>query len=406
MSCLSCLFLCLCVQFDIDVYGASSEFLESSISKPLLIGVHRCSSLWDEYAGLHIRSGDKYLNNVPVGSGAQHVVCFIQYLLNEHKMTVAAVRHNLTCLHTVFIVNFGNVAIFESSILTTARRALQLKNFSPDIMALEPTSPTVIASDRKLEQLPFTVDMLAAMRESYWVPGNITRRMVYIASATALYRGMRVSQVASTGKANYERGVIDHRYRIKDLVLHTANDVAMNVSTWLDAGRPSVDVLVLSCRSSKTHGPNHKTRKTMPPIVLYNSIGSFTEQQFFSDLLEWLPLSGSRLSEDLLFCRPQLKSPLETKMLMYNEVTKAIKDVADTFGFNVKQFNTRGFRIGANNELAAQKASDGERCANLGHASLKNNLIYFRASLQSDISTFAQDGALTAAKVYKMAKYN
>jgi len=273
-------------------------------------------------------------------------------------------------------------------------------------MALEPTSPTVIISDRKLEQLPFTVDMLASMRESYWVPGDITRRMVYIASATALYRGMRVSQVASTGKANYERGAIDHRYRIKDLVLHTANDVAMNVSTWLDAGRPSVDVLVLSCRSSKTHGPNHKTRKTIPPIVLYNSLGSATERRFFSDLLEWLPLSGSRLPEDLLFCRPQLKNPLETKMLMYKEVTTAIKDVADTFGFNVKQFNTRGFRIGANNELAAQKAPDGVRCATLNHASLSSNILYLRPRLQNSNSTFAQDGALTAAEVLEMAKYN
>ena len=84
--------------------------------------------------GLHSRSGDKYLNNVSLGPGAQHVVGITQYLLNEHNMTAAVVRHNLTCLRSLFIFNFGNVAMFDISILTTARKDLQRQNTSTDMM--------------------------------------------------------------------------------------------------------------------------------------------------------------------------------------------------------------------------------------------------------------------------------
>ena len=376
--------------------GEALEFLSNSYSQLALVGVRACSCYWDEFASEYI-AGHKYLNDVPSGDGAGAVVDFVLYMLNDLLLTYAAVRHHLTNLRAVFVINQGHGAIFDNGILTAARRVLNQGPSIPDMVVME---PQVLGPS----QLPFTVDMLALMRDLYWVPGDITKRMIYIAVATMLFRGMRVSQVANTGTKRMTQGGLDHRYRVLDLTLEVTG-AFVSVGEWVSALHPTVDVIKLVCRSSKTHGPK-KTKKTIPPIVLFRDVGSVTEQQFFYDLLAWIPLSGRTLPGELLFSRTSFKSPTETKMLMSSDVAGAVKDIAIQFGFDGKQHSTRSVRIGANMEHDVQGATDGERMAVLDHTTLTSNLKYLRPNVSRTRSTFSQDGALAAATVLKMAKYN
>ena len=372
-------------------------FLSNAYSPLTLIGVRVCSTHWDAFATEYI-AGHKYLNDVSPGDGAGAVVDFVLYLLEEEQLTYAAVRHHLTNLRAVFVINRGQGAIFDSAILQAARKSLNQGPSSPDMVEVEPQT-------LKPQQLPFTVDMLALMRVLYWVPGDLQRRMVYIAVTTMLFRGMRVSQVANTGSKRMADGGPDHRYRIKDLTLELADSSFVTVGDWVDAGSPPVHVIKLSCRSSKTHGPK-KAKRTIPPIVLFSGLGSLTEQQFFTDLLAWITLSGRTLPEELLFCRTSLKSPLETANLRSSDVTLAVKDIADRCGFDGKQHNTRSVRIGANLEHDVQGATDGQRCSALDHATLTSNLRYLRPNVTRTRTTFSQDGALAAASVLQSSKYN
>ena len=381
----------------VEVRSGASEFLSNSFSKLSLVGVRVCSSLWDDFAADYI-AGHKYLNDVPVGEGAGAVVDFILFMMDDLQLTYAAVRHHLTNLRSVFIIHQGHGAIFDCEILTAARRVLKQGPPAPNMVVIE---PQVL----KPQQLPFTVDMLALMRDLYWVPGDIHRRMIYIAVTTMLFRGMRVSQVANTGTKRISQGGSDHRYRIMDVTLELADTTFVTVGTWVSAGCPTVHVLELSCRSSKTHGPK-KAKKTIPPIVLFRDVGSITEQHFFHDLLAWIPLSGRILPDELLFCRTSFKSTLETTKLRASDVTDAVKDIAQRFGFTGAQHNTRSVRIGANLEHDVQGATDGERMSALDHVTLSSNLRYLRPNVTRMRSTFSQDGALAAATVLQASKYN
>lgn len=388
--CLVCLFV-----LRVEMRGEAAEFLSNSYSPLALVGVRVCSQYWDDFASEYI-AGDKYLNDVSPGDGAGAVVDFVLFLLNDLLLTNAAVRHHLTNLRAVFVIGRGQGDIFDSGTLTATRRVLNQGSESPDMVVME---PQVLGAT----QLPFTVDMLARMRDLYWEPGDINRRMIYVAVATMLFRGMRVSQVANTGSSRMAQGGSDHRYRVMDITLETA-ETFVSVEEWVAASYPTVNVIKLCCRSSKTHGKK-KAKKTIPPIVLFRDVGSTTEQQFFYDLLAWIPLSGRTLPGDLLFSRTSFTSSAETKMLMSCEVAAAVKDIAVQFGFTGKQHSTRSVRIGANMEHDAQGATDGERMAVLDHTSLSSNLKYLRPHVTGTRSTFSQDGALAAATVLKKAKY-
>ena len=67
-----------------------------------------------------------FLNDVLLGLGAEAVVHVIQFLLSEREMTNAAGCHRLTNLRSMFVLRCGHVAIFDSSILTEARKSLNL----------------------------------------------------------------------------------------------------------------------------------------------------------------------------------------------------------------------------------------------------------------------------------------
>jgi hypothetical protein len=89
------------------------------------------------------------------------VVAFVDSLLADQGLTPAAARHHLRNLRTVFVTNCGHTKIFNSDILTAARRSLSLQTLTPDFASTAP-------APNGGEQLPFTVDMLAAMREEFW----------------------------------------------------------------------------------------------------------------------------------------------------------------------------------------------------------------------------------------------
>lgn len=115
-----------------------------------------------------------------LGDAAELVVLFVHYLSNDLLFTPGAVRFHLTNLRTVFILPCGHVALSDSSIMTMARRSLLSQSSLPDLVQITPP-------ERRPEQLPFTIDMLDRLRERYWTPGNLTRKMLCIACITAYY---------------------------------------------------------------------------------------------------------------------------------------------------------------------------------------------------------------------------
>ena len=369
----------------------ATALLQTSVTEQRLVGLGYTLQLWSEFRRTSELWPNLFLNTVAVGPGAQCVAEVIQSLLDDLLVTTAAARHHLMNLRAVFNHHFGNTLIFDSDSIKVLRRALALRAIHPDFHV---TAPSPAGG----EQLPFTVDMLAAMREAYWVDMHIDSKMIYIACVNALFRGLRVGQVADTGKNK-----ADHRYRIRDLSFELADASFATVLEWRTMGCPPIDTVILHCISSKTHGPLHRTKKTVPPIVLFRGEGSATEQRFFLDLIEWVTISGMSLPDDLLYAR----AVPHYKKLVAKDVTSAIKDIAARFGFDNTQFASRSLRLGANNEIAAQGGSDGARMAVLDHAPLGGNLLYLRFHLATPaVTTFSYDGALAASTVLQMSRYS
>ena len=405
--CMSFMFLPPCVSSCpcfLRKLGISHDFLEQSLSVSTRAGVGYTSSLWDDFASIHVR-GHKYLNDVVPGDAANAVVRFVHHMLTELSFTSGAARFHLINLRTVFILHCGHVDLFDSSILTATRRTINSSGQLADHLLVTP-------HERRPEQLPFTVDMLDRMRDRYWVTGTLTQKMIYIASTTAYYRGMRISNVANTSSRKIADSGIDHRYRISDVKMELSDTSFVTVEQWLafrSCHNLQVDTIILTCRSSKAHGENKK-KKTIPPIVLIRGEGSATEKRFFSDLLEWITISGMKQPSDLLFARLEIRSNRKApvyKMLMASDVNTAIKAIASEYGLNPAQYASRCLRIGPNNEVAAMGGSDGDRMSLLDHASLPSNVMYLRSTIsRRSLSVFAQDGVLSAADVVKYARHH
>ena len=111
-----------------------------------------------------------------------------------------------------------------------------------------------------------------------------------------------------------------------------------------------------------------------------------------SDLVTWISISGMMEPTDLLFACLSPQNPKPYKMLMSKDVCLLVKSIARSFGFNPDLFSSRSVRIGANMELAAQGATDGERMSVLDHATLSVNSGYSRGLQERN--PFSSDGAL------------
>ena len=371
---------------------ASSElvsWMSGAYSAVCQTGMGIAEHLWSQFA---LDSGF-HLNTTPVG--AHEVVRYIQSLADGHSMLDGAISKILTSLRGVFVRNFGNEDIFDTSILTVARKVIKGRRS----LLGEGLVPHVTTSR---EQLPLSLDMLLSARGSYWVNGDLKKRMLYIAMCVMMMRGLRVSHVANTGSVRYAEGGRDHRFRLRDVSIDTSSHGLLSPGIWKSLGCPGVQALILRVPSSKTHGPE-LSKKVVPPMVLVSGLGSESEQQLMCDLVTWMSMSGMTDPSDLLFAclSPQNTKPY--KMLMSQEVCQLVKSIALSFGFNPDHFSSRSIRIGANTELAAQGATDGERMSVLDHATLSVNSGYLRG-LQVR-NPFSSDGSLRATDVVRMARY-
>jgi hypothetical protein len=158
--------------------------------------------------------------------------------------------------------------------------------------------------------------------------------------------------------------------------------------------------------SSKTHGPK-KTKKRVAPIVLMAEVGSFHEQQLFSDLLQWIKESGMRHPDDLLFARLERVGHRKVptyKMLQSSDIAAAVKRVVAELGLDPSRFSTRSLRIGANVEAGAQGANGGQRMAILDHADENTNEMYLRAMHSRDPNPLRAGGSVTVDDIVSMAR--
>ena len=353
--------------------------------------------IWLEYARSQCLP-DPYLTDCSDLQAVRLVIGFIVYLEDHMHFTGPQISKSLTNLRGIIIIYGGCVSVFSSESLKVARRSVRNIHsslFAPSISIEELKKPIV--------QLPICVEFMDRFREWYWNVGStVTEKMVYIASSVAFLRGLRISNVAFTGPKSK-----DHRYYLRSVELEIDRGI-VSVLVWKGLGSPPVLAVKLTCVSSKTHGPSHPTKKTVPPIVVIADVGSRHEQLLMSDFVTWLNISGMQESNDLLFARwdrvHNLKNPTYRK-LVSKDVSSALKRVADSFGLNPQQFSTRSIRIGANVELSVQGASDGQRMNCLDHVTLTSNVKYMRSLLTNDPTPLSAEGQLSMEGVKKMARY-
>ena len=358
-------------------------------------GMGIAEHLWSKYASDRGFQSNMYLVGVVKSIGAYEVVLFVQSLIDDHVMLDGAISRILTSLRAVFVRNFGNEDVFDTAVLTTARRVLKgQRNLLAEGLSAD------VGGTR--EQLPLTLDMILSVRGSYWVQGTLKQRMLYVAMGVMMMRGLRVSHVANTGSSRYTEGGRDHRFRLRDLSLNSSAHGLLSPGRWKSVGCPELQALILRVPSSKTYGPE-LSKKCVPPIVMVAGLGSDTERQLMSDLITWVSISGLCEPEDLLFACLSPQNTRPYKMLMSKEVCQLVKSIARSFGFDPAHFSSRSIRIGANTELAAQGATDGERMSVLDHATLSVNSGYLRG-LQAR-NPFSSDGNLRATDVVRMARY-
>ena len=370
-------------------------WISNAYSAVTRTGMGIAEHLWSNFAldsGFHL---NVYLVGVVKSQGAYEVVRFIQSLTEDHCMLDGAVSRILTSLRAVFVRNFGNDEIFDTAILTAARKAVKGHRtlLSDGLLADSPVSRC---------QLPLSLDMLLSVRGTCWVAGDMKDKMLYMAMGVMMMRGLRVSHVANTGSRTYANGGRDHRFRLSDLSLDVTAHGLVTPKSWKSVGCPGVQALILRIPSSKTHGPE-LSKRCVPPMVLVSGVGSESEQQLMSDLVTWISISGMTEPTDLLFACLSPQNPKPYKMLMSKDVCLLVKSIARSFGFNPDLFSSRSVRIGANTELAAQGATDGERMSVLDHATLSVNSGYLRGLQERN--PFSSDGALRAADVVRMARY-
>ena len=389
---LSCILPCCGLSGDRVV-----ALLEKAWDVKTLVGFRWTDVIWLEYARLH-NLFDPYLSDCSVSCGTRWVMGFIVYLEDVMNFTGPQIVKSLTNLRGLVIIYGGNEVIFSSEAMKVARRSIRNNHsslFAPSILLEE--------SKKSVVQLPICVEFMDRFREWYWHDGStVTEKMIYIASMVAFLRGLRISNVASTGPKS-----TDHRYYLRSVDIEIERGI-VTVRTWKDLGSPPVLAVKLTCVSSKTHGPSHPSKKTVPPIVMIANVGSRHEQLLMSDLVTWLNISGMQESNDLLFARwdrvHTQRSP-SYKQLQSKDVSTALKRIAVSFDLDPRQFSTRSIRIGSNVELSVQGVTDGQRMGCLGHVTLSSNVRYMRSLMTDDPNPLSEEGQLSMEGVKKMAKY-
>ena len=372
-------------------------FMEKAWDPKVLAGFRWTEAIWLGYATIQGLT-DPYLTVCSERVALSFVLGFIVYLEDHMNFTGPQIGKSLTNLRGIIIIYGGCVSAFSSEALTVARRSVRNIHsslFAPSICVEEAKKPIV--------QLPICVEFMDRLREWYWNAGStVTEKMIYIASTVAFLRGLRISNVAFTGPKRP-----DHRYYLRSVELEIERGM-ISVLTWKGLGSPPVLAVKLTCVSSKTHGPQHPTKKTVPPIVMIADVGSRHEQLLMSDFVTWLNISGMQEPNDLLFARwdrvHNHKNPSYRK-LVSKDVSSALKRVANSFGLNPQQFSTRSIRIGANVELSVQGATDGQRMSCLDHGTLTSNVRYMRSLMTNDPTPLSAEGQLSMEGVRKMAKY-
>ena len=168
--------------------------------------------LWLNFAVENGFRMNVFLVGVPKATGAYEVVRFIRSLAEDHCMLDGAVSRIATSLRAVFVRNFGNEEIFDSAILTAARKVVKGHRtlLSEGLVADIPVSR---------EQLPLSLDMLLSVRDACWVKGDMRKRMLYMAMGVMMMRWLRVNHVANTGSCRYAEGGRDHRSHMMNLSL-------------------------------------------------------------------------------------------------------------------------------------------------------------------------------------------
>jgi len=370
--------------------------LEKSWDVKSLAGFRWTEVIWLEYAKLHLLL-DPYFTECSTTQGVRWVMEFIVYLQDVMNFSGPQIVKSLTNLRGIIIIYGGNASVFASESLTVARRSI--RNIHASIFAsvihLEGPKKTIV-------QLPICVEFMDRFRRWYWHDGStVTEKMTYIASMVAFLRGLRISNVASTGPKSK-----DHRYYLRSVDLEIDQGI-VSVLTWKGLGSPPVLSVKLTCLSSKTHGPS-MFKKTVPPIVMIANLGSEHEQLLMSDFVTWLNISGMQENTDLLFARRDRvhnRINPSVKCLTSKDVSTALKRVALSFGLNPQQFSTRSIRIGANVELSVQGVTDGQRMTCLDHVTLTSNVKYMRSLVTNDPTPLSEEGQLSMDGVRKMARY-
>ena len=370
--------------------------LEKAWDVKTLAGFRWTEIIWLEFTKLRLLI-DPYFIECSVTQGVRWLMEFIVHLEDVMNFTGPQIGKSLTNLRGIVIIYGGNILVFSSESLTVARRSIRNNHAS-----LFASNILIEGPKKAIVQLPICVEFMDRFREWYWNGSStVTEKMIYIASMVAFLRGLRISNVASTGPKSK-----DHRYYLRSVDLEIDRGI-VSVLTWKGLGSPPVLSVKLTCVSSKTHGPS-MIKKSVPPIVMIADTGSHHEQLLMSDFVSWLNISGMQESHELLFARRDRvhnRNIPSVKCLTSKDVSSALKRVAISFGLNPEQFSTRSIRIGANVELSVQGVSDGQRMTCLDHVTLTSNVRYMRSLLTNDPTPLSEEGQLSIESVKKMARY-
>ena len=168
--------------------------LEKSWDVKTLAGFRWTEAIWLEYVNLHSLY-DTYFSECSITQGVRWVMEFIVYLEDVMNFTGPQISKSLTNLRGIIIIYGGNASVFSSESLIVARRSIRnihASLFASVILLEGPKKATV--------QLPICVEFMDRFREWYWNDGStLMEKMTYIASMVAFLRGLRISNVASTG---------------------------------------------------------------------------------------------------------------------------------------------------------------------------------------------------------------
>jgi hypothetical protein len=313
------------------------EVLQDMVYESVAVGTRKnyrpAEPLWREFLRVN-EFQNVFMAGLTNQQKAKCLALFVVFL-REKERSIGTI---MAGLRQFFVANFQPIDAFNDNLVSAVRTTCLPKG-----------RETAIAKEAN-QKLPFSVDMLKALRISHWcpTPRSTTQMMQYLGAAICLNLVLRVSNVALCNTSN-------HTLRTDDVMLEVG-DPPVSVPSHALSSLPTIGVIssvIFFIRTSKCQSGKTQFKQFGPTDDL--------NAQFVRDIADWCLIA--RFKKGDVFCS-RYEGGLQ-KHLTTHLVSKCLKDTAESFNLDPSKFSSHSLRAAGATTLASGGVSS-EQIATAG----------------------------------------